>query len=124
MVDTSNIPAVLIAAGGAVAGVYFDFIPTNLLPGFIPPSVVPAVEASLGVLASSVLMDFWPQVGTLSTTQKERFILSTFVSTFAMGMFGDSIGFSGIEETNKLMLGAATGVLVSAFLPNEYHLIK
>ena len=122
--SVSNLPSVLVAAGGAAAGVYLDFIPATLLPGFIPGSLIPGIEASVGVLVASVLMDFFPQVGTLSTTQKERFMLSTFISTFCMGMFGDSIGFTGIEETNKLMLGAVTGVLVSAYLPESYHLIK
>lgn len=107
-----------------MASVYFDFIPGDLIPGFFPQSLIPALEASAGVLAAGFVMDFFPNMGSLTMVQKERFMLSTFISTFVISTFGDTFGFSGIEESMKLMLGAGVGVLGSALLPESYHLIK
>lgn len=113
----------VLAAGGAMAAVYYDPIPTTLIPAFFPATLVPATEAVAGVLLTTVAMDFFPTLGQLSMVQKERYMLSTFLSTLAAGMFGN-VFLPNVEFNRLLMIGSGAGVIGSYILPENFHLIK
>jgi hypothetical protein len=104
--------------------VYFD--PLNMASlAFVPTPLLKGLEASLGVLGVSLVLDFVPTLGSLSMLQKERFMLSTFLSTTVASFVGGAgIPYFGLPQNQTELLAAAAGVIVSAFLPENIHIIK
>lgn len=122
--NLSGLPSVLACAGGASGMVYFD--PLNMASlAFVPTPLLKGLEASLGVLGVSLVLDFVPTLGSLSMLQKERFMLSTFLSTTVASFVGGAgIPYFGLPQNQTELLAAAAGVIVSAFLPENIHIIK
>jgi len=120
----TGLPSVIAAAAGAVAGVYLDPIPNDWIPGAIPRSFIQGIEASAGVFIVGFALDMLPQLGSLTTLQKEQYMLSTFISTTLSGFIGNSFNTGGLSSDQMMLLAAGGGVIVSAFLPDKFHIIK
>jgi hypothetical protein len=97
----------------------FSRILDPFIPGFLPPVLISPIEASLGVLASTTLLEYSP-MPSFEKKWKERFLLASFMGALVISLLGEPV--LGLEDRAMDSLSASVAVLGTYFSP--FHLIQ
>lgn len=111
-------PYVLLIAFAAGAVPYSNLL-DPYFPGFIPPVLVPALEASAGALAGLTLLDV-SNLKSFDKKWRERFLLAAFMGALAGTMLGQPI----LGYDNKATDCLAASVAILGTFVSPYHLIR